>query len=151
LDLPNQYPTPCTGLRDKLPILNEVHDPNAYNLNCFTSHAGVFSNIQGLCLTLLNYEEKTNLISELKNLGKTQTNRFVRGWDRVENPNNTLAGFGCSQNTFGHLGFTGTSVWIDCDKKKANIILTNATKKYWYEKQGLNDLRRAIGEIIWQS
>jgi CubicO group peptidase (beta-lactamase class C family) len=51
--------------------------------------------------------------------------------------------------TFGHLGFTGTSIWIDPQKKKGHVILTNATKKYYYDRQGLNDLRRQIGEAIW--
>jgi hypothetical protein len=31
-----------------------------------------------------------------------------------------------------------------------HVILSNAVKIHWYEKQGLNDLRRAIGEAVWQ-
>ena len=64
-------------------------------------------------------------------------------------PNDTLAGNGCSQATAGHLGFTGTSVWIDFEKEVGHIILSNATQNYWYEKAGLNQLRRTIGQLVW--
>jgi CubicO group peptidase (beta-lactamase class C family) len=63
---------------------------------------------------------------------------------------NTLAGLGCSENTFGHLGFTGTSFWIDLEKARGAVILTNATQSYWYERSGLTNLRKTIGEAIWK-
>jgi CubicO group peptidase (beta-lactamase class C family) len=76
--------------------------------------------------------------------------RFVNGWDRAQDLENTLAGTGCSEHTFGHLGFTGTSIWIDPVKKLGHVILSNATKLYWYDKQDLNNFRRLIGQRIWQ-
>jgi CubicO group peptidase (beta-lactamase class C family) len=79
----------------------------------------------------------------------THNHRFAYGWDRVENPGNTLAGAGCGPSTFGHLGFTGTSIWIDPEKGLGHVILSNATKYHWYDKVGLNDIRRAIGEKVW--
>jgi CubicO group peptidase (beta-lactamase class C family) len=47
------------------------------------------------------------------------------------------------------LGFTGTSIWIDPERMLGHVILSNATKIHWYDKQGLNDLRRAIGQEVW--
>ena len=75
--------------------------------------------------------------------------RFIVGFDHVMDPQNTLAGAGASIKTFGHLGFTGTSFWIDTTKDKGAIILTNATKTYWYERSGLTLLRKTLGEKIW--
>ena len=78
-------------------------------------------------------------------------NRFENGWDRVEDPSSTLAGAGCSNRTFGHLGFTGTSIWIDSVKKLGHVILSNATKNYWYDKKSLNIYRRNLGKLVWEN
>lgn len=137
--------------RDSRIVLNGmsqvVHDPNAYVIQEFCSHAGVFSTLEGLIQTLLNYQEKTNFFEEMT---KHDDHRFYCGWDRVLNPDNTLAGAGCGKHTFGHLGFTGTSVWIDPDKMMGHVILSNATKKHWFDKDNLNAFRRAAGELIWK-
>ena len=55
----------------------------------------------------------------------------------------------CSDKTIGHLGFTGTSFWVDCEKGMGNIILSNATRDGWYQKNELNELRRALGNYTW--
>jgi CubicO group peptidase (beta-lactamase class C family) len=149
LDLPPWYPTLQNGYEKGEPNFHEVHDPNARNLRAFCSHAGLFSTVDGLCRTLINYEKKTNMLSLVKKDLGTHPHRFSFGWDRVEDPNNTLAGIGAGKFTFGHLGFTGQSIWIDPDRKLGHVILSNATKHAWYEKQGLNDIRRAIGEKVW--
>ncbi len=150
LDLAPWLPKPQYGFKNQLPNFGAVHDPNAWVIRDFCSHAGLFSTIDGLCQTLLNYQNKTSFIEKVKADLKKHNYRFAFGWDRVENPESTLAGTGCGPFTFGHLGFTGTSIWIDPDKNVGHVILSNATKYHWYEKQGLNDLRRAIGEIVWK-
>lgn len=148
-DLPAWYPTPQFGYKNMRPNFGRVHDPNAWTIKTFCSHAGLYSTVDGLCRTLLKYEEKTSFISKVKtDLGKHQ-HRFAHGWDRVVNPNETLAGKGCGNSTFGHLGFTGTSIWIDPDKRLGHVILSNATKYHWYDKTNLNDIRKAVGEIVW--
>lgn len=149
LDLPAYFPTPQYGFKNSLPNFGQVHDPNAWTIKSFCSHAGLFSTVDGLCRTLLNYQSKTGFIEKVRSDLKKHSHRFALGWDRVENPNNTLAGPGCGPQTFGHLGFTGTSIWIDPDKMIGHVILSNATKLYWYDKMGLNDLRRAVGEAAW--
>ena len=150
LDLPPWFPTLQNGYVDGRPNFKEVHDPNARNLRTFCSHAGIFSTVDGLCRTLLNYENETGMLEKVKKDLTRHTHRFALGWDRVENPENTLAGKGAGASTFGHLGFTGQSIWIDPDRKLGHVILSNATKHSWYDKQGLNDLRRALGEKIWE-
>lgn len=150
LDLPLHFPKPQYGYKNSLPNFGEVHDPNAWVIRDFCSHAGLFSTVDGLCRTLLNYQSQTSFIQTVRKDLSEHQRRFCFGWDRVENPDNTLAGKGCSPFTFGHLGFTGTSIWIDAEKMLGHVILSNATKYHWYDKQGLNDLRRAVGEEIWR-
>ncbi len=149
-DLPKHFPTPQYGYKNGLPNYGKVHDPNAWVINDFCSHAGLFSTVDGLCRTLINYHDKTDFIPKVKADLQKHRNRFSFGWDRVENPLTSLAGIGCGPQTFGHLGFTGTSIWIDPDMMLGHVILSNATKYYWYDKSGLNDLRRALGEEVWK-
>ena len=149
-DLPEWYPKPQFGYKNGRPNFGKVHDPNAWTIGEFCSHAGLFSTTDGLCRTLLNYQEQTDFISKVKSDLKTHQHRFSYGWDRVVNHQDTLAGTGCGPSTFGHLGFTGTSIWIDPDKMLGHVILSNTTKFHWFDKTNLNDLRKAIGEVAWK-
>jgi hypothetical protein len=149
LDLKPELPLLQYGFINGEPNLGHVHDPNAYVIGEFCSHAGLFGTIKGVCQTLLNYESKTMFLSLVtKDLGNHK-NRFSYGWDRVENFENPLAGKGCGPHSFGHLGFTGTSIWIDPDKNIGHVILSNATKNYWFDKEALNFIRREVGAAIW--
>jgi CubicO group peptidase (beta-lactamase class C family) len=140
-----------TGYRRGRVICGEVHDDNAYYLGERLSHAGLFGTVGGLCQTMINLNEKLSLIKTMQAGFKKRehANRFLWGWDTVENPDVTLAGKGCSKNTFGHLGFTGTSVWVDTDKEIGCVVLTNGTQNYWYDRKNLNNFRRSIGELCW--
>jgi len=138
------------GFRNGMANLGVVHDPNAYTINDYVSHAGLFGTINGVCQTLLNLNTNFNLVSSMDKKLSSEHTRFVAGWDTVEDPQNTFAGLGCSDRTFGHLGFTGTSVWIDSVKELGHVILTNATKFYWYDKLALNKFRKEIGQLVWQ-
>lgn len=151
LDLSDSYHFPETGWRRKKVVSGEVHDDNAFVIGEFLSHAGLFGTIKGLSQALLNLDSETDFILHIKDLfdsGKKQ-GRFLRGWDTVESIEDTLAGAGCSPSTFGHTGFTGTSLWIDADKRVGWALLTNATQKFWYHREKLNQLRRTCGSIIW--
>jgi hypothetical protein len=150
-DLPKDVMVVPNGMRHQEVIAGEVHDPRAYHLDEFVTHAGLFGPIAGVCQTLINLEERTGFLKKIKSLIQedNKTQRFYGGWDRAEDPVNTLAGSGCGEFTFGHLGFTGTSIWIDPDTRKGHVILTNATKNFWYNKTELNTVRRQIGSLIW--
>lgn len=149
-DLKEWYAIPQNGYKNSEPNVGKVHDPNAWTIKSFCSHAGLFSTVDGLCRTLLQYQIKTDFLSKIKSDLGSHSHRFSFGWDRVVDPHNTLAGMGCGPSTFGHLGFTGTSIWIDPDSLRGHVILSNATKYSWYNKSNLNDMRRAIGEVVWK-
>lgn len=140
-----------TGVRGGVPIQGQVHDDNAFNLGRFCTHAGLFGTISGLCRSLLNFDAKFNLLEQFKSslTGFDGHPRFINGWDTVCHPDETLAGAGASFSTFGHLGFTGTSIWIDPHKKLGHVILTNFTQNSWYDRHGLNQFRKSIGKAIW--
>lgn len=129
--------------------IGKVHDPNAYNLKCFTNHAGLFGTVKALGTSILEFNKKYDLLSKVKKDMSSSDQRFHLGFDTVSNPENTLAGKGCSKSTFGHLGFTGTSFWIDAEKGLGHIILSNSTKYFWFDKVILNEFRRKLGEYVW--
>lgn len=141
-----------SGWRNGQRIIREVHDDNAYLINKRLSHAGLFSDIDSLCQTLIAIDQKRDFLKFMKECfqaGEVDGRRFIRGWDHPTSKLNSLAGQGFSPYTFGHLGFTGTSVWIDAQKKLGHVILSNATQNYWYDKNGLNEMRKKIGTYIW--
>ena len=139
---------PETGYRLGRIIKGEVHDPNAYLINDYCSHSGLFGTIVGVANTLL---EMNNNYELLKRHINRSEHLFFEGWEGVSHPGTTLAGRGCSDNTFGFLGFTGTSIWIDPDRQIGWVLLTNVTKKYWFERKRLNQLRRNTGELVWRN
>jgi len=155
-ELPASCQCPKTGTRNGRAIVGEVHDDNAFIIRDKVSHAGLFASLDGICNTVLNLDSKHQLIMKVTSLisqmnKELPSQRFVRGFDRVLDLDGTLAGKGASALSFGHLGFTGTSMWIDPDKGLGHIILSNATQNYWYAKDGLNSLRRNIGSFIWKN
>jgi len=142
---------PITGTRGGKAIQGEVNDHNAWAIDEFCSHAGLFATVNGLAQSLLRWQGEQDFIGLMKNeLAKVPAKRFVAGWDRVLDPHNTLAGKGCGKATFGHLGFTGTSIWIDAGRAVGHIILSNATQKYFYDREGLKHLRQELGAALWQ-
>jgi CubicO group peptidase (beta-lactamase class C family) len=146
-DLPKDARTPFSGFRSGEKIKGQVNDDNAFIIGRFCSHAGLFSTVSGLAKSLINLNEKHDLLASM--LKVKFDGRFVDGWDSASGEN-SLAGKGYGPGTFGHLGFTGTSMWIDPHKQKGQIILTNATQNYWYHREGLNNLRRSVGEFLWK-
>jgi hypothetical protein len=137
-----------TGTRNGEVIRGDVHDDNAFTINEFCSHTGLFSTINGICQSLLNLQKVTDFISSMdKALSNGPEHRFVNGFDRVENLEKTLAGPCASLNTFGFLGFTGTSFWIDSKTAKGHVLLTNATEHFWFERSTLNQLRKEVSQM----
>jgi len=147
-DLPAYACSPITGIRNGKEIKGQVHDDNAFAINQFCSHAGLFSTIGGLCETLLNFNQQNDLIGFYLKEQSYNHDRFVAGMDTVSGPS-TLAGSMAGPKTFGHLGFTGTSVWIDPQQLKGQIILTNYTELAWFDRAMLSNFRKEVGNILW--
>ena len=156
-NLPENALCPETGFRQGNVISGEVNDDNAFKINRFCSHAGLFSTVRGLVNSLYNLEEdvdlllKINKFFELKRKGE-----FLNGWRIMskeirQSSTDTLAGTLPPDKVFGHTGFTGTSVWIDADSGWGWVLLTNSTKKYWFNRKELNRLRYRLGSILWES
>jgi CubicO group peptidase (beta-lactamase class C family)/beta-glucosidase-like glycosyl hydrolase len=125
-----------TALRSDRPYVlrGVVHDANAFRLGGVTGHAGLFSTAHDLAVysqTLLNggaygarrvWSPRTVRIYAAPQ--GLPGNRGL-GWDKP-GPRSS-AGDYFSSSSFGHLGYTGTSMWIDPQRDLFVIILTNRT------------------------
>jgi serine-type D-Ala-D-Ala carboxypeptidase len=114
------------------PLRGEVHDENAYALGGVAGHAGIFSSAADLSVfaqMMLNGGEfrGTRLIKEstVSLFTKSTSSRGTRalGWDTCGHEGS--CGKYLSDNSYGHTGFTGTSMWIDPDREMFVILLTN--------------------------
>ncbi len=111
-------------------IQAEVHDENAFALGGYSGHSGLFSTADELFLIsyiLLShyYGERGDLFKRetVREFFKKQNSRWALGWDTPTGESS--AGTLFSSNSVGHLGFTGTSVWIDLEKGIIAVLLTN--------------------------
>jgi beta-N-acetylhexosaminidase len=110
-----------------------VHDENACFLGGVAGHAGLFSTASDLAVfaqMLLNrgaYGGRRYIsegtIYEFLARRRSGQERWL-GWD-MRSPRGSSAGSLFSEASFGHTGFTGTSLWIDPDRNLAVVFLTN--------------------------
>lgn len=115
-------------------LCGEVHDDNAYAMGGIAGHAGLFSSateVNALVnLWWAGYQGKsTELPGDLVKRFWTRErgvpgSTWALGWD-TPSPKASQAGTRFSERTVGHLGFTGTSVWIDLERHAHVILLTN--------------------------
>ncbi len=114
-------------------IQGQVHDENAYAAGGVDGHAGLFgtaADVMCLLRELLGcYHGKIAkglfpqpLVREFFDF-KPGTERAL-GFDRPAK-HNSAAGHLFSKSSVGHLGFTGTSFWMDLDRSIIVILLTN--------------------------
>ena len=111
----------------------QVHDENAYVVGGIEGHAGLFGTaaaVQRLLSKLLCVHQGDGAESLFP---KELVNHFLRpraageralGFD-IPAAQNSSCGRYFSQNSVGHLGFTGTSFWVDLRREIAVILLTN--------------------------
>ena len=114
-------------------IWGEVHDANAYFLGGAAGHAGLFSTASET-LRLANQfiggqsellsKETCELFRQNMTKGLNEARSFA--WQLAATKDST-AGPALPPDAFGHTGFTGTSCWIDAERERVFILLTNRT------------------------
>ena len=111
----------------------QVHDENAYAVGGIEGHAGLFGtaeNVNALLSELLSIyhgDSSSNLFPKelvrifFRRLPKTDK---ALGFDMPSSQDSSCGKF-FSKKSVGHLGFTGTSFWMELDRKIIVILLTN--------------------------
>jgi CubicO group peptidase (beta-lactamase class C family) len=130
-----------------------VNDENAWVLGGVAGHAGLFAPASDLarfaqCMLdggcSLIRRETIELFAAQDHTFPGNT-RFGLGWDKPTPP--SQAGQYFSPQSFGHLGFTGTSLWIDPEKQLAVVLLTNRT---WSDRssQAIKEVRPKFHDAV---
>jgi CubicO group peptidase (beta-lactamase class C family) len=148
-----------TEKRDGKWIVGEVHDPRAYALGGVAGHAGLFGTAGDLaryCRMLLGGGELegTRVLKETTVAEMTRPRALPDGSNVRTYGFDVDTGYSAPRGdrfalgkTFGHTGFTGTSLWIDPVNDVFVILLTNAVHPV-YQKKPINPLRRAVGTAV---
>jgi CubicO group peptidase (beta-lactamase class C family) len=133
-------------------IQGEVNDENASVMGGVAGHAGCFSSawdvsVFAQCLlqggTPLVRRSTLEIFTRREDfpLGSSRT----LGWDTPSQPSQSGKYF--SSRSYGHLGYTGSSLWIDPDRQLAVTLLTNRT---WPDRgsQSIKEVRPAFHDAV---
>jgi CubicO group peptidase (beta-lactamase class C family) len=103
-----------------------VHDPTARLLGGVAGHAGLFSTLGDLQIFMSGLLGgsivRADTLEMFTRRASSQSSRAL-GWDTVSEGCSAGSKFG--PRSFGHTGFTGTSIWVDPDRGVYAILLTN--------------------------
>lgn len=127
-------------------IKGKVHDETAFQLNGVSGNAGLFSSLTDLekfCLMYLNkgkYNGKDIIpFKEISELFNYNFEGRTLGWAR----------WAKNKKFIWHTGFTGTSIGIDLERKRAFICLTNRVYPT-RENQSWNKIRRELMTLFFE-
>ena len=152
-------PTEIDTVYNRGTVHRRVHDERAYFMDGIAGHAGLFSSAQDIAkyaYMLLNggiYGGEQYLSPEIIDYftgHRSPINHRGLGFDR-KSDGFSSAGTLTGDRTFGHLGFTGTSLWVDPDEDIAIILLTNRTYPNRSYGSDIRFIRAAISDAVMNS
>lgn len=142
--------------RDRI-IWGEVHDPNASAMGGVAGHAGLFSTADDvmrfgqLFLDAWHGRNPSLPTERVREFATRQhlpaDSDWALGWD-TPTAGASSSGEYFSVNSVGHLGFTGTSLWIDLERELIVVMLTN--RIHLVAKRSRFDLRPKIHDAIFE-
>jgi serine-type D-Ala-D-Ala carboxypeptidase len=138
---------PRSAIRDQT-IWGEVHDGNAYFMDGVAGHAGLFSTAEEVFKIALQFLPNYTRLLKPETCDLFRTN-FTKGMNedrsfafQVASTEGSTAGTRMSPESFGHNGFTGTSLWIDPVRDRVYVLLTNRTHNHPLPFVNINSVRR---------
>jgi len=145
------------NLRHRL-VQGEVHDENAFAIGGVSGHAGLFStapDLAAFCQMLLNggvYAHQRILrratIAQFTTPQQLSGGTRTLGW--AVPTEGGSSGHYFSAHSFGHTGFTGTSIWIDPDRQLFVVLLTNRVHPT-RENTKIQQARPALHDAVMQA
>jgi CubicO group peptidase (beta-lactamase class C family) len=163
---------PSRALRDRIapteswsrrgyPLRGEVHDENAFALGGVAGHAGLFATAADLGLFAQLMLDRGR-VGERQLIRAETIDRFTRrtsghralGWDTCDRAasgserDDPTCGRLFSNRSYGHTGFTGTSLWIDPDRNVFVVLLTNRVHAARVRRPGqlIHDIRADLAD-----
>jgi uncharacterized protein YbbC (DUF1343 family)/CubicO group peptidase (beta-lactamase class C family) len=122
------------SIGDREILRGTVQDPTSQRMGGMVGHAGLFSTAGDLALYAQALIDRKGILSadiiEKMTTPQQPPNAFVQrglGWD-IDSPLSTNRGLLLPVGSFGHTGYTGTSLWIDPYTDTYIILLTNTVR-----------------------
>lgn len=138
-------------------LSGEVHDQNAAALGGEAGHAGLFGAADAvLAITgewLHARQGRGTILDQGIALEFTRRQRlegassWALGWDTPSAPSS--AGRYFSVQSFGHLGYTGTSIWIDPEREAEVVLLSNRVHPS-SRNEAIRTFRPVIHDLVYQ-
>ena len=154
IDKSQIVPTEMDSVWRKRLVQGSVHDETAQLMGGVSGHAGLFSTIQDLMKLTQMLINKGTLDGvkifkpeTIELFTKTQKFNRALGWDLRSKVGYKSSGNYFGPLSFGHLGYTGTSIWIDPEKKTGIVILTNRVYPTRDNKK-ISDFRPKMHDLI---
>jgi CubicO group peptidase (beta-lactamase class C family) len=151
-------PTEQCGWRNKL-LCGEVHDDNAWAVGGVAGHAGLFSTAADVhalvcwlraCACGSDPALPAELVQRFWTRDATvPESTWALGWD-TPSPTGSSAGTHVSPRAVGHLGFTGTSLWIDLERDAHVILLTNRVHPDRHDER-IREVRPRVHDAVWEA
>jgi CubicO group peptidase (beta-lactamase class C family) len=136
-------------------VWGEVHDPNAAAMGGVAGHAGLFApadDVLRFATALLDvwhgrseFVSRERLVEFATRQNLPAGSDWALGWD-TPTPGGSSSGHHFSAQSIGHLGFTGTSLWIDLDAEAVVVMLTN--RIHLVAKRSKFTLRAEIHDLV---
>ncbi len=141
---------PRSTFRNRI-IQGEVQDENAYLLDGVAGHAGLFATAEDVAMFAHAMLQgggpilRPETLSLFTRRDTTPNSSRTLGWDTPSIPSQSGKYFG--PKSYGHLGYTGTSLWIDPDRQLTITLLTNRT---WPDcaNQSIKQLRPQFHDAV---
>jgi CubicO group peptidase (beta-lactamase class C family) len=134
-------------------IWGEVHDGNAYFMHGVAGHAGLFSTAEEVFKIAQQFLANYTTLFKPETCELFRTN-FTSGLNedrsfgfQLASTDGSTAGTSISPESFGHNGFTGTSLWIDPVKERVFVLLTNRTHAHPLPFVNINSVRRRFHDL----
>jgi CubicO group peptidase (beta-lactamase class C family) len=134
-------------------IQGEVQDENAYMMGGVSGHAGLFANVRDLlrfseCILAQGKTAEGRQLFRPDTVAQFATRQGqgrALGWD-IPTPGGSSGRY-FSARSIGHLGYAGTSLWIDPERDLAVVLLTNRT---WPDRanQAIQQLRPVFHDAV---
>jgi uncharacterized protein YbbC (DUF1343 family)/CubicO group peptidase (beta-lactamase class C family) len=148
---------PTEQQKDGSVLRGVVHDPTARFMGGVAGHAGVFSTADDLakyCQAILNggdgiFKPSTIQLFSSPASPAGQTDIRGLGWDIDSRYSGNRGNLFPAGKSFGHTGFTGTSIWIDPGSKTYVILLANSVHPH--AGAAITALRRSVATIVARS
>lgn len=138
-------------------VQGEAQDENCFAMGGIAGHAGLFANARDVlrfaaCILAGGksaggyqvFQPETVRLFATRQTEPTGTTRAL-GWDTPSRPSSSGRFF--SEQSIGHLGYAGTSLWIDPARQLAVVLLTNRT---WPDRgnQAIRQVRPAFHDAV---